>query len=153
MAYVYTEDRVWDRAREILAGYSGVLQVDGWGGFKRLAGKQDGAPDDAGGTTLAFCWSHARRELFVLADIAANARRARNASPISPLALEAVRRIDALFDIERAINGQSSEQRLAARREHSAPLVAELEAWMRTERARLSRQNPVAKAMDYMLRR
>jgi hypothetical protein len=64
-----------------------------------------------------------------------------------------VKRIDALFDLERAITGQSPERRLAARREHSAPLVTELEAWMRTERARLSRHNPVAKAMDYMLQR
>src|SRR3954462_11762851 len=55
--------------------------------------------------------------------------------------------------LERAINGQSQEQRLAARREHSAPLVTELEEWMRTELARLSRHNTVAKAMDYMLKR
>jgi len=34
----------------------------------------------------------------LLADIAANARRGRNAAPISPIALEAVKRIDALFD-------------------------------------------------------
>ena len=44
VAYVYTEDRVWDRAREVLADYTGVLQVDGWGGFKRLTGKQDARP-------------------------------------------------------------------------------------------------------------
>ena len=106
-----------------------------------------------GRITDASCWAHSRRKFFVLADIAANAKRGKNAPPISPLALEAVKRIDALFDIERAINGQSPEQRLAARREHSAPLVTELEEWMRTERARLSRHNPVAKAMDYMLKR
>ena len=61
MAYVYTEDRVWDRAREVLADYTGVLQVDGWGGFKRLTGKQNTVPDDAGSVTLAFCWSHTIR--------------------------------------------------------------------------------------------
>jgi hypothetical protein len=72
---------------------------------------------------------------------------------ISPLALEAVKRIDALFEIERSINGQSAGQRLAARREKSAPLVADLESWMRDERAKLSRSNDVAKAMDYMLKR
>jgi transposase len=44
VAYVYTEDRVWDRAREVLADYTGVLQVDGWGGFKRLTGKQGRSP-------------------------------------------------------------------------------------------------------------
>jgi transposase len=69
------------------------------------------------------------------------------------LALEAVTRIDAVFDIERAIIGLTPEQRLAVRQEHSAPLVADLERWMRTERARLSKHAPVAKAMDYLLRR
>ena len=62
-------------------------------------------------------------------------------------------RIDALFDIERTINGESAERRLAVRQERSAPLVAELEEWMRTERAGLSRHAAVAKAMDYMLKR
>ena len=51
------------------------------------------------------------------------------------------------------INGESAERRLAVRRERSAPLVAELEDWMRTERAGLSRHAAVAKAMDYMLKR
>ena len=77
----------------------------------------------------------------------------KGAARISPVALEAVKRIDALFDIEREVNGESAERRLAVRRERSAPLVAELEAWMRTERTRLSRHAPVAKAMDYMLKR
>jgi hypothetical protein len=69
------------------------------------------------------------------------------------MALEAVQRIDRLFDIERAINGHTAEQRLAARRELSQPLVADLHAWMTQERAKLSRGNEVAKAMDYMLKR
>ena len=103
--------------------------------------------------TEALCWSHSRRKFYELADIAANKRRGKQAPPISPLALEAVKRIDALFDIERTINGAPAEQRLAVRRERSAPLVAELEDWMRTERAGLSRHAAVAKAMDYMLKR
>ena len=69
------------------------------------------------------------------------------------LALEAVRRIDALFEIERGINGQSPERRRAVRQELSAPLVTDLETWMREQRAKLSRSNDVAKAMDYMLKR
>ena len=80
-------------------------------------------------------------------------RRGKRAPPISPLALEAVQRIDALFEIERAINGRKPAERLAARREHRAPLVAELETWMRAARAGLSRHAPLAKAMDYMLTR
>ena len=103
--------------------------------------------------TEAPCWAHGRRKFYELADIAANKRRGKQAAPISPLALEAVTRIDAIFDIERTINRESAERRLAVRREQSAPLVAELEDWMRTERAGLSRHAAVAKAMDYMLKR
>jgi hypothetical protein len=69
------------------------------------------------------------------------------------LAREAVRRIDAIFDVERTLNGLPEERRLALRQWHVVPLVGELEAWMRGERARLSRHNEVAKAMDYMLKR
>ena len=85
---------------------------------------------------MQHLWSHGRRKFYELADIAAAKRRAKDAAPISPLALEAVKRIDALFDIEREINGESAERRVAVRRERSAPLVAEFETWMRTERAR-----------------
>jgi transposase len=96
-------------------------------------------------------WAHARRQFFELADIAANARRDKNAAAISPIALEAVKRIDALFEIERGINGQSAEERLRVRKEQSAPLLRALEAWLREQRARLS--NSSSKPIDYMLRR
>ena len=89
----------------------------------------------------------------MLRDIAANARRSKIATPISPIAFEAVRRIDGLFDIEREINGLSAAGRLAVRQERGTPLVAALEGWMRAERAKLSRHNAVAKAIDYMLTR
>ena len=69
------------------------------------------------------------------------------------MALEAVKRIDVLFDIEREINGASAERRLEVRKELSAPVLADLKHWMQTERAKLSRHSPVAKAMDYMLKR
>ncbi len=72
---------------------------------------------------------------------------------ISPLALEAVQRIDALFAIEREINGLSVEERRAVRQERSAPLVADLETWMQEQRARLSPGHELAKAMTYMLKR
>ena len=114
-------------------------------------------PDRKPGLILeAACWVHARRPFFIMADVAENARRkaqGKTPAPISPMALEAVRRIDALFEIERSINGQSAEQRRAVRQEKSAPLVADLERWMREQRAKLSRGNDVARAMDYMLKR
>src|SRR6185312_10048315 len=83
-----------------------------------------------GPITSALCWAHARRQFFELADIAANARRGRNAGAIS---LEAVRRIDVLFEIERGINGLTMEERLRIRKEQSAPLLAALEAWLREQ--------------------
>src|SRR5205085_6430407 len=89
-------------------------------------------------------------------DVAATARRkaqGKTTSVISPLALEAVRRIDALFEIERSINGESAERRRAVRQESSAPLIADLEVWLREQRAKLSRGNDLAKAMDYLLKR
>ena len=105
---------------------------------------------------IVACWVHARRPFFVLADLAANARRkaqGKTSGVISPLALEVVRRIAALFDIERSINGQSAEQRRAVRQELSTPLVADLERWLREQRATLSRSNDLARAMDYLLKR
>jgi transposase len=145
----YSRDRTGEHPEAHLSGFVGVLQADAFAGYNRLyeADRQPGPIVDA------MCWAHGRRKFFVLADIATNAKRGRNAPPISPLALEAVKRIDALFDIERAIAGLPPAARLAARREHSAPLVAALETWLREERARLSRHAPVAKAMDYLLRR
>ena len=85
---------------------------------------------------------HGRRKFFVLADVAR-----------APLAIEAVRRIDLIFDVERDINGLEPDKRHAVRQERVVPLVAELEARMRAERARLSRHNEVSRAMDYMLKR
>ena len=100
-----------------------------------------------------MCWAYARRQFFELADIATNPRRGKNAVVISPIALEAVRRIDALFEIERLINGRSAAERLELSREQSAPLVADLEVWLRDQRSRLSRSAAVAEPIDYMLRR
>jgi transposase len=143
-----SRDRTREHPERHLAGYAGILQADAFDGYNRLY-LADRKP---GPVVEALCWSHARRKFFELADIAANARRGKNAPPISPIALEAVKRIDALFDIERDINGLSVEKRLVAR-ERSTPLVAALEGWMRAERAKLSRHVAVAKAIDYMLTR
>src|SRR6185437_6735160 len=101
--------------------------------------------------SAASCWAHGRRKFFELADVTAKASG--KLAVIAPLAFEAVKRIDAIFDVEREINGRSVDERLAVRRERVAPLVCALETWMRTERAKLSRHNEVAKAMNYMLNR
>ena len=70
----------------------------------------------------------------------------------APIAAEAVRRIDAIFDAERDLNGLSIAGRLAGRQRIAAPLVAGLETWRRAERGKLSRHSEVASAMDYMLK-
>jgi transposase len=72
---------------------------------------------------------------------------------VSPLAVEAVQRIDAIFAWERSINGLPPDRRLAVRQVEVAPLVESLRTWMAQERARLSRHAEVAQAMDYMLKR
>jgi transposase len=125
------------------------LQADAYSGYNELYDPSR----SQGAITAAVCWAHARRQFLELADIAANARRGKKAPGISPIALETVKRIDALFDTERGINGQSAEERLRVRREQNVPLVAALEAWLREQRSRLSRSSPVAKPIDYMLRR
>jgi transposase len=144
-----SRDRTREHPERHLAGWSGILQADAYGGYNRLY-LADRKPRPI---VEALCWSHARRKFFELADIAANARRGKNAAPISPIALEAVRRIDRIFDVERDINGQRVDERLRVRREVVVDLVAALETWMRAERAKLSRQAAVAKALDYMLTR
>lgn len=147
--YYASRDRRHEHPTLHLGSFTGILQPDAYSGYNGLYD----ASRAQGPITPALCWAHARRQFFELADIAANARRGKNAAAISPIALEAVKRIDALFDIERGINGQSAEQRLRVRKEQSAPLLAALEAWLRDQRARLSNSSSVAKPIDYLLRR
>ena len=144
-----SRDRRQEHPERHLKTFSGILQADAYGGYNPLFKvDRDPAP-----LRQALCWAHSRRKFFVLADIAANAKRGSKAAPISPMALEAVKRIDALFDVEREINGLAAEQRLERRRKDSQPLAEELHDWVQTERAKLSRSSPVAEAIDYMLKR
>ena len=96
--------------------FTGILQADAYSGYNEFYDPSR----SQGAITAALCWAHARRQFFELADIAANARRGKNAAAISPVALAAVKRIDALFDIERDINGLSAEERLRVRQEQRA---------------------------------
>ena len=114
------------------------MQADAYAGFNGLyvAGRKPGP------IVEAACWAHGRRKLYELADLQK-----------APIAIEAVKRIDALFAIEREINGFAPDRRLAVRRERSKPLVDDLEKWLRQERRKLSSKNALAKAMDYSLKR
>jgi transposase len=147
--YYASRDRRQEHPTRHLQGFTGIRQAYAYSGDNELYDLSR----TPGPVKAALCWAHARRQFFELADIAAHARRGNNAAAISPIALEAVRRIDALFDIERGINGQSAKERLRMRQEQSAPLLAMLEVWLREQRARLSNSSAVAKPIDYMLRR
>jgi transposase len=134
----YSRNRNGEHPARHLAGYDGILQADAYAGFGELYdGKRRPGP-----ITEAACWAHGRRNFFVIADTSK-----------APAAVEAVRRIDTIFAIERDINGLSAGDRLATRQQRISPLIGELEGWMRAERARLSRHADTAKAMNYMLKR
>ena len=150
--FYYSRDRRGEHPAAHLAGWSGLLQADAYGGYGDLY-----AADRQPASILeASCWAHSRRKVFELADIEAAARKkARGEKPnlVYPLAVEAVKRIDALFEIERAIIGLAPDQRHAVRQEKSAPLVKDLESWMIETRDKLSRGHDLTKAFNYMLRR
>lgn len=150
--FCYSRDRRGEHPRAHLASWSDILQADAYGGYSELyaVGREPGPILEAG------CFAHARRKFFELADVEATARRrsrGERASHIYPIALEAVQRIDALFDIERAINGKNPSERLAVRQDLSAPLMDGLYAWLTAQLAKLSRSHDLAKAINYMLRR
>ena len=137
-AYFYSPDRSGAHAETWLGDFHGIVQADAFSGFGRLyePGRKPGPIREAA------CWAHARRKFFELADL----RKA-------PIAIEAVTRIDAIFAIERAANGLEPDERRAHRQARSAALVADLEAWLRESRARLSAKAPTAAAIDYLLKR
>src|SRR5712672_1820056 len=112
VAYVYAPDRKAMRPIAHLAGFSGVLQVDGYAGYKVLAEHAD--------VRLAFCWAHVRRRFYELAQGGA-----------APIASEALTRIAALYRIEGEIRGRSAEERRAIRQQRSLPLVEALQPWLR----------------------
>jgi transposase len=150
--FYYSRDRGGAHPQAHLASYAGILQADAFGGYAKLYEPQR----QPGPIQEAPCWVHARRPFFAMADLEENARRkaaGKREIVVSPIAMEVVRRIDALFEIERSINGQSAEGRRAVRQALSAPLVADLHAYMLEQRAKLSRGHDLAKAIDYILKR
>jgi len=137
-AFFYSPDRRSQHPEQHLAGYAGLMQADAYAGFNRLYGTgRKPAP-----IVEAACWAHARRQFFDLARLEQ-----------APIAVEAVERYDALFAIEREINGIPPQERVRVRNERSRPLVIELEAWLREQRAKLSGQSKTAKAIAYSLTR
>jgi transposase len=150
--FYYSRDRKGEHPQTHLAGYAGLFQADAFDGYGKLY-----LPNRSPGPILeAACWVHARRPFFAMADLDENARRkaaGKKEIALSPIAIEVVHRIDALFEIERPINGVSAEERRAVRQKLSKPLVDELQVYMREQRAKLSRGHDLAKAIDYILKR
>ena len=134
VAYVYAPDRKAVRPIAHLAGFRGVLQVDGYAGYKVLA--------ERGQVQLAFCWSHVRRHFYELAQGGA-----------APIASEALTRIAALYRIEGEIRGRSAEERLAIRQQRSRPLVEALQPWLGGKLSLISQKTKLADAIRYALSR
>jgi hypothetical protein len=136
VVFHYAPGRGVEHTRDLLGGYTGVLQCDGYGVYKSLAAPKDG--QDA--ATLVYCWAHVRREFYDLA-------KGRTA----PIAEEALRRIAALYAIKETIRGKPPEVRRATRQARSAPLVADLFAWLDEQLARVPGGSTTAKAIRYAL--
>lgn len=137
-AFFASRDRTGAHPEAHLVGFTGLMQADAYAGFNRLY-----APGRKPGPIIAAaCFAHARRKLFDLAKVAK-----------APIAAEAVLKIDALFAIERAINGRPPAERLATRQATLRPLVDALEIWLIAQRAKLSPKTELAKAITYSLKR
>ena len=150
--FYYSRDRRGEHPQEHLKTYSGIFQADAYGGYDDLY--QTGRAQ--GPILQAACWSHGRRPFFVFADVEEAARRKASGDKprvLSPIAIEIVRQIDALFEIERQINGLAAQERRAVRQERSKPLVEALYDYMAQKRSTLSPKHDLAKAMTYMLKR
>lgn len=137
VVFSYIPSRAGEQAERLLRGFDGILQVDGYAGYKRLARdeREGGRP-----LVLAQCWAHGRRKLI-------------DATPKagSPVAEEALRRIAALYAIEAEIRGRSPEERRAVREARARPLVEALGAWLRAQKERLSGSSKMGEAVRYIL--
>ena len=133
VVFHYAPGRGAKHPRALLADYQGILQCDGYSAYKTLAAANDGI-------TLAFCWSHVRREFVELAK-----------GKTAPIAAETLQRIAALYAIEAEIRGEPPEIRHAVRQARSKPLVEALFTWLEAQLARLPGGSPTAQAIRYAL--
>lgn len=134
VAFTYAPGRSGTYASEILQGFEGILQVDGYAGYNRVLDPRDNAP-----IQLAYCWAHARRKLFDLAH--------HNAAPIAE---EGLKQIAALYRIEKQARGTSAEDRLALRQAKSAPKITAFKTWLDHARTQVSAKSPTGEALKYI---
>jgi len=134
VAFTYAPGRSGKHAVEILQGFEGILQVDGYAGYNRVLDLRDNAP-----IQLAYCWAHARRKLYKLTH-----------HNIAPIAEEGLKQIAALYRIEGQVRGQSADERLAMRQQKSMPKVATLKTWLDHARTLVSAKSPTGQALQYI---
>ena len=134
VVYVYAPDRKHARPAEHLAGFSGILQVDGYGAYAELA--------QHGDVALAFCWSHVRRQFYEI-----------QVKTPAPIATQALVRIAALYAIEADIRGLSADERHQARQRRTKPLLDDLRLWLEAQLAAVSGKATIAGAIRYTLSR
>jgi transposase len=132
VVYSYAPGRGGEHLEQLLANYRGIVQCDGYAPYKKL-------PADR--ITVAFCWSHLRREFFKIAE-----------RGDAPIATEAVARIAQIYAIEKDVRGASADARCAARQARSRPLIDALKSFFEQQLARLSGGSDTAKAIRYGLR-
>jgi transposase len=136
VVYRYAPGRGAEHAAALLEGFTGVLQTDAYAAYRSLADPKRGG----GPVTLAYCWSHCRREFFDLAK-----------SAPAPIATEALQRIAQFYQIEADIRGSSADERQAVRQQKTKPLVEALKTWLEKTLPQLARGSEIAKAIRYAL--
>ena len=135
VAYLYAEDRKAKHVAAHLEAFEGIVQVDAYAGYSRLA-MRGNRP-----LRLAYCLAHARRKFHTV-----------HATTASPVAAEALRRIGEIYAVEQRARGRSAADRFALRRSESAPRMAELRDWLMERLAEVSQQSSLARAIRYSLR-
>jgi len=145
-----TDGRGGIHAEEFLAGFKGILQVDGYAGYNRLT-KNTRAD---GPLTLAFCWAHAPSRGLLANHCRAVGRKLKEVFDRdgSEIAAEGLRRIAEFYKIEAEIRGTSSGQRLTARLTRTKPLMADFGLWLRDQRIRISAKSRLGEKLAYISR-
>src|SRR5712664_2740553 len=132
--FAYTPDRKGEHPQAHLSKFTGTLQADGYAGFDQVY--------ETGRIQEAACWAHVRRKFYDL-----------EAAHKSLVAQEALRRIGALYTIEKEIRGRSPEQRREVRNQQARPLLESLKQWLEATLGKLSRKSDTALAVRYALGR
>ena len=134
VAFTYAPGRSGKHASDILQGFNGILQVDGYTGYNRVLD-----PKTNGDIKLAYCWAHARRKLFELTK-----------NSTAQIANEGLKQITALYRIESQIRGRPADERLASRKEQTAPKIAAFKTWLDQARLQVSAKSPTGEALKYI---